>query len=166
MDNDEKRFKIKQKDMYNDLYWKDTKDSAIAAVGAAVMGMISIINFFIWGTSLISPLLFEEILDKLNISVLSIPRSLFGWIGFLGGSISSVLNNEYKQSETNRSVFLAKYLEYKDNLDYLEQLSQNENVIIDSVSYYEQDIERSRQKFVELQKEISLDDDLENGIKR
>ena len=45
MDNGEKRVKIKQKDMYNDLYWKDTKDSAIAAIGAAVMGMISIINF-------------------------------------------------------------------------------------------------------------------------
>lgn len=101
---------------------------------------------------------------------MSIPRSLFGWIGFLGGSISAVLNNEYKQSETNRSVFLAKYLEYKDSLDYLEQLNQNENLIIDCVSYstgnYEQDIERSRQKFAELQKEISLDDDLEDGLKR
>ena len=79
MDNDEKRFKIKQKDMYDNLNWEYSKDSAYTALIAAVMGMISIINFFIWGTSLISPLLFEEVLDKLKISFLSLPSPFFGW---------------------------------------------------------------------------------------
>ncbi len=162
MDNDEKRFKIKQKDMYDNLNWEYSKDSAYTALIAAVMGMISIINFFIWGTSLISPLLFEEVLDKLKISFLSLPSPFFGWSGFLDGIISAASLNACKQSETNRSIYLERYLEYQDSLEYLEKLNKEQ----DSASYYEQDLERSLQKFAELQREISLDDDLENGLKR
>ncbi len=148
---DEKKFKIKKQEEYAKLCKDHLEESTDYAIFASLTGIISLINFLLWGTNLIDPLLFKEIIDK--ISIFEMPQSFYGWSGLFNALLSAILNNLSKQSAINRKVYLEKLLEYKDSLEYLNQLAEENKE--NEVGVEERPL---KQTFAELEREISLDD--------
>ena len=167
MTEEERKFNIKEKENYERLCDEYINRSASSALLATLTGVISAIDFFFWGTALIDPELFKEILWKLHLASLSLPRSFFGWSGFFNIVFSTIFSTEVKQVETNRGVYLERLTELEEKLKYMEEMQkQKYKITIDGLTYLEKNVKPLPDWFTELQKDLEVDEGMKRNLKK
>ncbi len=167
MSDKERKLTIKEKERYERLCNEYINRSAVEYLLAALTGVISAFDFFFWGTALIDPELFKEILSKLHLAFLSLPRSFFGWSGFFNIIFSTIFSTEVKQVETNRGVYLERLTELEERLEYMEEMQkQKYKITIDGLTYLEKNVKPLPEWFTELQKDLEVEEGMKRNLKK